>query len=106
MVASMELVASMPLHFLEFLGKQTLGRNQMTKWVQVDKKWNRCLKKLAEINTRYSMQTLRTKSLLLQVGLNCEVKGTIGNLVFELTYNQSHLKGKFFFKGEQTHHTC
>ena len=82
MVASMELVASMPLHFLEFLGKQTLGRNRMTKWVQVDKKWNQCLKKSAEINTRYSMQTLRNKSLLSQVGLNCEVEGTIGNVVF------------------------
>ena len=66
----------------------------MTKWVQVDKKWNQCLKKLAEINTRYSMQTLRTKSLLSQVGLNCEVEGTIGNVVFEVTYTKLPQKGK------------
>ena len=96
-VASMELVASMPLHFLEFLGKQILGRNRMTKWVQVDKKWNQCLKKSAEINTRYSMQTLRTKSLLSHVGLNREVEGMIvGDVVLEVTYTQSHLKGKIY----------
>ena len=66
----------------------------MTRWVQAPKKWNQCLKKSAEINTRYSMQTLRNKSLLSQVGLNCEVEGTIGNVVFEVTYTKSHLKGK------------
>ena len=94
MVASMELVASMPLHFLEFLGKQTLGRNRLTRWVQAPKKWNQCLKKSAEINTRYSMQTLRNKSLLSQVGLNREVGGTIGNVVFEVTYTKLPQKGK------------
>ena len=76
----------------------------MTKWVQADKKWNQCLKKSAEINSRYSMQTPRNKSLLSQVGLNCEVEGTIGNVVFEVTYTKSHLKGKKLVKEKQTHH--
>ena len=50
-----------------------------------------------EIN-KYSLQhaDLRTKLLLSHVGLNCEVKGMIGDVVFEVTYTQSHLKGKTY----------
>ena len=55
MVESMDLVIAMPIPLLEFLGKQTLGRNRMTKWIHVNKKCDRCLKK--SINTHYSMQT-------------------------------------------------
>ena len=66
----------------------------MTRWVQAPKKWNQCLKKSAEINTHYNMQTLRNKSLLSQVGLNSEVGGTIGNVVFEVTYTKLPQKGK------------
>ena len=50
--------------------------------------------KSAEINARYDMQTLMNKSLLSQVGLNRDVEGTIGNVVFEVTYTKLPQKGK------------
>ena len=55
----------------------------------------KALKKLAMNQTHYSMQLIRTKSLLSHVGLKHEVTSDVGDVVLEVTYTKSHLKEKY-----------
>ena len=92
LVILMELVASMPISILNFVAIHTLGKNRMTKWILVDTKWKKCLKRSLTLNHCYIMQTIRTKSLLSHVGLNRDVAATMQDVVLEVTYMQAHLK--------------
>ena len=65
MVASMELIASLPLHYIKYLDSLKLNkRTKTTQWVDPSRQWNLCKKAVVAAARSPYIETTRIKSLV------------------------------------------
>ena len=73
MVASVGLVASLPLGYIDYLGRLPLNKKtKTTGWVEVPKKWNLCKKAVVAAARSLKIETVRTRSIVSFAGMKTE----------------------------------
>ena len=90
MIASVGLVASLPLCYIEHLERLKLNpKTKTTKWVQPPRQWNLCKKAVVAAARSLQIKTVRTKSLVSFAGIknhDCE-KLWIDPMLIDVTYS-------------------